>query len=178
MKYLGVGYDQDGTNSSHFEDVFRKTSQTAYYISRVTGRDSAPSVSVIIRLIRAILIPQLTYCFPLLQIDKVTLVKISKIIAIPLRKALGLGRHAHHARILWECGIPGVSTLLLQQSIAAANRAQRSLFSKLVTPSLLAQDIGAHNPLSYRVLKRFSFLPHRFRTLADAHLLHCLCCQA
>ena len=31
MKYLGVGYNQDGSNDAHFDDVFRKARQTALH---------------------------------------------------------------------------------------------------------------------------------------------------
>ena len=138
----------------------------------MTGRDCAPSVSVIIRLVRAILIPQITYCFPLLHIDLITLHKITQIISTPLRKTLGLGSHASAARTLWECGIPGIDTILLQHTIAAANRSHRAIgnASLAEVPPMLAFDISHFNFHSYKPSRKFTFLPYRFHRFSGKNL--------
>jgi len=64
-KYLGVSIDSDGSNRSHLAASLQKTRQTSYYISRISNRNHGPSPLIITKLIKSVLIPQITYglCF-------------------------------------------------------------------------------------------------------------------
>jgi hypothetical protein len=105
-KYLGIHLDVKGGSSTHIKALLAKSRHTAYFIGRLSNRVRGPSPLTICRLVKAVLIPQITYAFSFLSLPVFVLNSINQIIATPLRKALGFNKHTSALRTLWEFGIP------------------------------------------------------------------------
>jgi hypothetical protein len=73
---------------------------------------------------------------------------LNQIIAIPLRRALGLHRSSSAARTLWEFGIPDFETLRKKCLLQGINRAARSANNGNFLPSILIDDIKNQQPYS------------------------------
>jgi len=145
-KYLGVHMDDDGRSNTHVDAIFAKAKHTAYLIGRISNRDRGPSPLTVARLIKAVLIPQITYSFCFLYLPKFILQRLNQLIASPLRRSLSLNRHASAARLLWEFGIPDANTLLTQSSLLTVNRSARAPPTSIT--SMLARDIMSFVPPS------------------------------
>jgi len=172
MKYLGITFNENCSSGTHCEELLAKCKQTAYFIGRITNRFSAPSPLVIARLVRAILIPQLTYGFALLNLNQSFFNKANQVLAAPLRKSLGLGRHASAIRVLWEFGVPDASTLYALSCIQMCNRSHHALKQGPGLPSLLAQDVAAYG--SSKPHRHFSSAADLFIQLQRKHALPAL----
>ena len=144
-KYLGIHLDVKGGSSTHIKALLAKSRHTAYFIGRLSNRVRGPSPLTICRLVKAVLIPQITYAFSFLSLPVFVLNSINQIIATPLRKALGFNKHTSALRTLWEFGIPDAHTLLVQNTIQVANRSYRSSTSSI--SYLIAHDMATFNPL-------------------------------
>jgi Reverse transcriptase (RNA-dependent DNA polymerase) len=134
-KYLGVTIDRDGSNKSHLAAILQKTRQTAYYISRISNRNSGPSPLIIIKLIKAVLIPQISYGLCILHTPASFLHSINSILSLPLKKTLGLGKHASTLKTLWDCGIPDATSLKEMNTLQFTNRALQKHILSLPPPS-------------------------------------------
>ena len=66
---------------------------------------------------------------------------LNQILAVPLRRALGLHRSASAIRTLWECSIPTVQTIRRVVLLQSVSRAVRSSDAGNLMPSLLRDDI-------------------------------------
>jgi len=139
-KYLGHTIDRNGSYKSHLQSVLQKVKYTAYLIGRVSSRYNMPSPSVICRITKAVLIPQMTYGLALMPLSDAMCSKMSQVIATPLRRALGLPRCASAARLLWEFGLYDTFTLHCKHIIAAYLRSKRCLDNGLTLAGTLAND--------------------------------------
>jgi hypothetical protein len=139
-KYLGHLLHRSSRFNDHLAAIVQKARLTAYYIGRVTSRTSLPSPSTICRIVKAVLIPQITYGFAFLDLTRAFCDKITQVIAAPLRKALGLPIAASGRRVLWEYGLYDVETLHLKHGIAALMRSQRCLKRGVALAGSLASD--------------------------------------
>jgi hypothetical protein len=145
-KYLGHTLDDNGGYQSHYHSVLVKAKLTAYHIGRVTSRTSLPSPSVICRIVKAVLVPQLSYGFALLPLSVDYCKKLTQVIASPLRRCLGLGWGASAARVLWEFGLYDVRTLHLKCLLEFAIRSQRCLEAEVPLAGTLAADMRDYVP--------------------------------
>jgi len=145
-KYLGHTIDSDGGYRSHLRSVLQKVRHTAYLIGRVTSRSSLPSPSIVCRIVRAVLLPQMTYAFSLVPVSVSVLSKMTQIAAAPLRKALGLMKHSSAARVLWEFGLYDLRTLHCKAVMDALLRARRCAKSNLTLAAYLAHDFDSYAP--------------------------------
>jgi hypothetical protein len=145
-KYLGHLLHRSSAFKDHHSAVIQKSRLTAYYIGRVTSRNSLPSPTTICRIVKAVLIPQITYGFAFLDLSSSFIHKLTQIIATPLRKALGLGRFAAAHRVLWEYGLYDVVTLHLKLGVAALMRSQRCLSRGIELAGNLAFDFAGPQP--------------------------------
>lgn len=103
-----------------------------------------PSPSVICRITKAVLIPQMTYGFALMPLSVSMCTKMSQVMATPLRRALGLSRSASAARVLWEFGLYDTFTLHCKHIISAYLRSQRCLDNGLTLADTLARDYDSY----------------------------------
>jgi len=133
-KYLGVTIDRDGSNKSHLTAILQKTRQTSFYISRISNRNSGPSPHTIIKLIKSVLIPQISYGLCLLHTPASFLHSINSILSLPLKKTLGLGKHASTLKTLWDCGIPDATSIKEMNILQLANRALQKQTLSLPPP--------------------------------------------
>src|SRR6185437_2418496 len=138
--------DSDGGYRSHLRSVLQKVRHTAYLIVRVTSRSSLPSPSIVCRIMRAVLLPQMTYAFSLVPVSVSVLSKMTQIAAAPLRKALGLMKHSSAARVLWEFGLYDLRTLHCKAVMDALLRARRCAKSNLTLAAYLAHDFDSYAP--------------------------------
>ena len=122
-KYLGIAMDEDGTNKTQLASNLQKTRHTAYYIGRISNRKSGPLPTIIIKLIKAILIPQISYGICLLHTPLAYIHSINTILSSPLKKTLGLGKHTSSLRTLWDCGIPDAMSIKESNILQYANNA-------------------------------------------------------
>jgi hypothetical protein len=132
-----------GGYNDHFAAIVQKAQTTAYFIGRVTSRTSLPSPRTVCRIVKAVLIPQITYGFAFLPLPVGFANKITQIIAAPLRRALGLPKNSSAARVLWEYGLYDVHTLHLKALLEALMRSQRCLDNEVVLAGELAVDFRA-----------------------------------
>lgn len=94
------------------------------------------------------LIPQLSYAIPFWRPSKAQFERLLQIIAIPLRRALGMPRSASAVRLLWEFGLPTPPIIRSRVMLECVSRAFRSADDDNVLPRLLIDDFKAANPAS------------------------------
>src|SRR4051812_13166289 len=91
------------------------------------------------------LIPQLSYAFPFWRPTKAQYGRLLQIIAIPLRRALGMPRSSSAVRLLWEFGIPLPSVIRSRVLVECLSRAFRSAEDGNDLPRLLVDALSAAN---------------------------------
>lgn len=140
-KYLGLTFQRNGRWHQHFDALVAKLRLTANLIARINHRNHPPSPLITISLVKFVLLPQLSYALafwrPGLTQERV----LNSIIAVPLRRALGLHRSASTARTLWECGIPTVRSLKVASVLQSVSRSIRSHRSGNGLPGALVHDL-------------------------------------
>jgi hypothetical protein len=136
--YLGLILDDRLSLIPHLNQLANSTHTTSYMISRLIKRDKLPSFPVIRALVAHMLVPQLTYSFPFLIIENVSMSTqqisgsgkrnmyriIKNNIIRPLCYSLGLPRNCHHASVFIESRICDIPHLV---SLSAARLAYRWL---------------------------------------------------
>ena len=186
-KYLGITIDRDGSNKSHLSAILQKARHTAYYISRISNRISGPSPHIIIKLVKAILIPQISYGLCLLHTPASFLHSVNSILSLPLKKTLGLGKHSSTLKTLWDCGIPDSTSIKEINTLQFTNRALTkrilslppppppNLISTKTTPSTfsmkLQRIIAKHHlpplPTTSKIIKTLSSKIHENNYLSN-----------
>jgi len=147
-KYLGHILSRKLAYQTHYAAVKQKTWLTAHYIARVTSRWSTPSPHVIARLVKAVLVPQMTYGQALIPFTVDYTRSLTQLIARPLRRSLGLPRSSSAQRVLWEFGLYDLHTLHLKSIIDFAMRSQRCLDKGIPLASQLAADCRDYVPIT------------------------------
>jgi hypothetical protein len=155
-KYLGLIMDENGACRSHVDALIAKTTHTAYLIARVFSRYRTPSPHCALQLVRAILIPQIAYAIAFISLTKREATRLTQIIATPLRSALGVGYHASANRVLWEFGIPDISSICTRAILQTVSRSFISLSKGDLLSGLIATDITSYDP---RAPSSFRFRP-------------------
>lgn len=175
QKYLGLTFQANGKWKEHFSAIAAKGATTANLIGRLCHRNRDPSPIVISTLVRTMLIPQLSYAFPFWRPSKAQEERLLQIIAIPLRRALGMPRSASAVRLLWEFGIPSPSVIRSRVTVECLSRAFRSASDGNELPALLVEDFKAADPTS--VPKPFYARPfaHEAASLLAQHPLRLPC---
>ena len=126
QRYLGLIFQANGKWDRQFDAVAAKTSVTANLIARINHRNRNPSPLVTSTLVRTMLIPQMSYAFPFWRPTKTQYERLLQIIAIPLRRALGMPRSSSAVRLLWEFGIPSPPVIRSRVLLECLSRACRS----------------------------------------------------
>lgn len=155
QRYLGLIFDHNGKWNSQFQALSAKARATAALISRTLHRDSGPTPLATLTLVNALLLSQIRYAFPFWRPTRAQYERLLQIIALPLRRALGLPGTASARRTLWEYGLPPPHLLRLKSLVQCLGRAYRSANQGNYLPGLLRDDIvavmnGAVAPASSR----------------------------
>jgi hypothetical protein len=145
--------------NSHVAAITTKARSTAMLIGRIFSRNRPPAPIIALRLVKAILLPQICYGLPFCNLTVKQIHTLNQIIAIPLRRALGLPRMAA-LTTLWEFNIPNVTDLITHTRIMLANRSYVGLSNNHSISATLAHDINQYKPEAHR----------RFCTPTAAHL--------
>lgn len=121
-RYLGLHLTYNLVWEKHSESVINKVRRASYMIARTIHMDSPPGPMVIRSLVKAIVIPIISYGFPLWKPSKLYSNRIQSVLSFPLRRVLGLPRSAHIPSILMECGVPSILSTLHKHAILAYKR--------------------------------------------------------
>jgi len=149
QRYLGLIFQANGKWDRQFDAVAAKTSVTANLIARINHRNRNPSPLVTSTLVRTMLIPQMSYAFPFWRPTKTQYERLLQIIAIPLRRALGMPRSSSAVRLLWEFGIPSPPVIRSRVLLECLSRAYRSAKDGNHLPRLLVDDFKAADPSTH-----------------------------
>ena len=84
------------------------------------------------------------------------------IVAIPIRRALGLHRSASVLHACWDVGIPDIATLRTKCILQSTSRAFRSARAGNLLPQLLVDDLEAFNELAVSQTSNSAFYNRPF----------------
>ena len=138
-RYLGVTFQRNARWNMHF--VVAKCKLTANLIARINHRVRGPPAAITITLVNRVLIPQMSYALAFWRLTKAQERILDQVLAVPLRRALGLHRSASAIRTLWECGVPTISTVRRRAIVQSVSRAVRCSDQRNPLPSLLVRDM-------------------------------------
>ena len=159
--YLGVILDQYLTFIPHVLDVIKRVGVTSHIISRLVRRDHAPSIPVIQTLVKAILVPQMTYGFAflppkILKNEPINLQctgiqqqttqrnlhsQLKRAMLKPLMRSMGLPYYTHHDSLFVESRLLSIPSLA---SLASARLAHRWLSNQLDATNDVARLFRTH----------------------------------
>jgi Reverse transcriptase (RNA-dependent DNA polymerase)/Endonuclease-reverse transcriptase len=166
-KYLGLVIQSNGKWDQQFNAIVSKASHTANLIARINRRNAPPGPLVTATLVKSILIPQMSYAAQFWRPTKSHFHDLNQLIAVPLRRALGLHRSTSAARVLWEFGIPDFESLRLKCFLQGINRAMRSAWNGNHLPAFLVRDIRDANISSPTFYCRP--LSEEFKTICNSY---------
>ena len=141
-KYLGVILDQYLTFIPHVLDVIKRAGVTSNIISRLVRRDHAPSIPIIQRLVKCVLVPQMVYGFgfippKILKWEMINLgvtgikhtthrrnlhVSLKGALLRPMMRCMGVPRYVHHASLWVESRLLDLHSLHSLSSVRLAHR--------------------------------------------------------
>ena len=188
-KYLGVLMDENGSFSTHCTQLITKAKLTAFQIARIFRRNKAPTPTIALNLIKAILIPQICYGFHfIITPTKKLISSLTQVMALALRRSLCLSTSTAAQRVIWEFGLPDVGSIHTHCVLQTYNRSlliSRSHPHSL--PAMYANDVSLHVPdpaqkfhkslsslcraILTRIPPQFTF-PLKSKTLTSLTALH------
>jgi hypothetical protein len=123
-RYLGLWFDECLRWTNHSEDVLRRARSAASLITRIISPRRPPHLPVIRQLVKAMIIPIITYGSHVWYPRTARLCSaLESSYATPLRVALGLPSTAHRLSVLAECGVLDLTALLHHSVLAFLHRA-------------------------------------------------------
>ena len=160
-KYLGVILDQYLTFIPHVLDVIKRVGVTSHIISRLVRRDHAPSIPIIQRLVKCVLVPQLTYGFGflpphILKNEPINLQctgishgtsarnihkHLKRALLKPMMRCMGLPHYVHHDPLRVESRLLDLHSL---HSLSTVRLAHRWLSNQLEAANDAARMFHRH----------------------------------
>jgi hypothetical protein len=142
-KYLGVTFQANGRWHAHFNATVSKARISALTIARINHYNRPPRPHTTIRLVKSILIPKISYGLAFVRFNRSQISKLNQIMAMPLRRAMGLPRTASAVGAMWHCDVPSLSTTKLTVMLQCISRAHVSASKGNALPQLLVDDLRA-----------------------------------
>lgn len=121
-KHLGLHINNSLSWSSQLDYVLAKAQKTCFLICRLIQRDGPPNPYSIIHLVKAVLIPQITYAIAFWLPSSRHITSLQSLVVKPLRLVLGLPKKTSIADILYECRVPFLKTYREYAIIKYASR--------------------------------------------------------
>ena len=160
-KYLGVILDQYLTFIPHILDVIKRVNVTSHTISRLVRRDHAPSIPIIQRLVKCVLVPQMTYGFGFLPPHTLKNQKINlqctgishgtyarnlhkhlkRALLKPMMRCMGVPHYVHHDSLWVESRLLDLHSL---HALSTARLAHRWLSNQLDSTNDAARMFHQH----------------------------------
>jgi hypothetical protein len=147
-KYLGVDLDEIGTSlfHTHIQRIFSKANKIAHLVTRLIQNDIPIHIGRLLTnaTVRAVC----SYALPMIRLTKQQISKLESTIATPLKRTLGLPRHASNRAVLFECTVPTIPIMREYLLLRAANR-YFELPDSHCAKQLFYKDYHYHQSVSY-----------------------------
>ena len=162
-KYLGVTLQQDGRWTQHIKNILDKVKKTSTWLASFNNSNRPPSISVLTRVVKAVVVPQLTYAINIWQPGKTQEKKLNGAMTRPLATILHLKYHASFKAIRQELGIPDINMIQQQRRVNFLGRVNK-LDNEHPTKQLVKDLMNRDSQVSH-----FTAAPS-YRTLANTAL--------
>jgi len=145
-RYLGVIFDPRLTFKPQANQVVSRAYHTGYRVASIIT-DSGPSPNIIRLLTQIVILPIITYGFPLWKPQKAAMSKLESAVCLPLRCALGLPRSTEKLAILTDFGIVGPRVQYERSLLSFGHRAHVKLAPPSSYNALLPYDRARAAPI-------------------------------
>lgn len=121
-KYLGVWFHADLTWKHHLIQVMGKANSASAVIASHIRPGKAPGFRVVATLVKALLLPVISYGFPVWSADAAGARALDQLIARPLKRCLSLPQKSTPAAsVLVDCGVLSTDGLLAVETLRFAH---------------------------------------------------------
>ena len=107
-QYLGVWLNAKLTSHTHFRHVLEKCTPMSALLRRVQSPDAPPGPDVVRALVKAVLLPRITYGLPFFTPTKQMCARLDALLFRPLQTALALPMSVHRASLAVYTQLPVV----------------------------------------------------------------------
>ena len=121
-QYLGVWLDMDCSSERQWAHVRERCATASNMLRCLVNNDGPPGFHVMRSLVRAVIVPRMTYSLPFLSLTRRQYAALDALMYRPLLSVLWLPTHAHRAGLAVRFGLPTAQLcreLALIQFIAA-----------------------------------------------------------
>ena len=116
-KYLGVTLQHDGRWTQHINNILNKVKKTSTWLASFNNSNRPPSIAILSRVLKAVVIPQLTYAISIWQPGITQIKRLNSAMTSPFATTLHLKYHTSFKGIRQEFGIPDITTIQQQKRI-------------------------------------------------------------
>ena len=142
-KYLGVTLQQNGRWTQHINNILDKVKKTSTWLATFNNSNRPPSIATLSRVLKAVVIPQLTYAINIWQPGITQTKKLDSAITSPFAAILHLKYHTSFKGIRQEFGIPDITTIQQQKRVnylGRINKLDNDHPTKMFVRELLNRD--------------------------------------